>query len=581
MREIVPADVVGIAIVDRNASGTMRVVTRGETGDGALEHVCATCAGADTAAIAAHADGLWIDRAFDLPPYLAPVAKRGASSMLVLPIVSQHALVGAVVLGFNGKYALTDEERARARMLGDRVAVAFATATRDEELYYHANYDALTGLPNRLYFKDQLARRLAQAHRESTPFALLFIDLDRFKTINDKLGHAAGDEVLRQSAARLRRCVRETDTVTRLGGDEFTIILWQIHSTRDPESAALNVVNALAPPFTIGGTEHRVSASIGIAVYPDDGTSADELLRNADTAMYRAKESGRGRYVYFEERMNVAAHARVNLEREIKEALERGEFRLWYQPMLDMRSGRVAGAEAVLGWERPGRERRLPVDFFEIANETGLIEPIGEWMLTEGCRQFQAWHVAGIDTPRVALEVSARQFRQRGFVEQVRRIVTTAGIAPYCLELEINEDLLLDAAKGTAHMLDELRAIGVTFCLDDFGAGQASLACLNRFPVENVKIDRSLTPEVGGETGAGAMVAAIIATAHALNKRVVADGVTTEKQAALLGRLGCHQIQGPYVSRALDASRFGEFLKDSAASAATRPAFLTKNAARA
>jgi diguanylate cyclase (GGDEF)-like protein len=581
MREIVPADLVSIAIVDRNAAERMRVVTRDQSSNGPLEHACTTHAAQDMAALAAHANGLWLERAEGLASYLAPIAKLGAASILVLPIVSQNAVVGAVVLGFKGEHALTDEERARARMLGDRVAVAFATATRDEQLYYQANYDALTALPNRLYFKDQLARRFAQAQREPQPFALLFIDLDRFKTINDTLGHAAGDEVLRQTAERLRRCVRETDTVTRLGGDEFTIILSQIRAERDPESVALNVINALEQPFVVGGTEHRLSASIGIAVYPVDGATAERLLYNADVAMYRAKGNGRGCYMYFEERMNVAAHARVNLERELRQAVERSVFSLWYRPMLDMRSGRIAGAEAVLRWERPGREQGLPLDFFQVAEETGLIEPIGEWMLGEACRQFQAWQVAGINLPRVALNAFARQFRQRGFVELVRRIVSAAAIPPYCLELEINENLLIDASSGIAPMLDELRALGLTFCLDDFGTGLASLACLNRFPVENVKIDRSLSPEVGCETGPGAMIAAIVATAHALNKRVVADGVETEKQAALLGRLGCHQIQGPYVSRALDATRFVEFFKESAASAATRPAFLTRNPARA
>jgi len=285
--------------------------------------------------------------------------------------------------------------------------------------------------------------------------------------------------------------------------------------------------------------------------------------------------------VYFEERMNVAALARVSLEREMRQAVERHEFSLCYRPMLDMRSGRVSGAEAVLRWERPGREQRLPVDFFQIAEETGLIEPIGEWMLEEACRQFRAWQGAGIDVPRVSVDVSTRQLRQSGFVEAARRIVTSSAIAPYCLELEINENLLIDASSGVAPMLDELRGMGLTFCLDDFGTGQASLACLNRFPVENVKIDGSLTPEVGNETGTGAMIAAIVATAHALNKRVVADGVDNEKQAALLGRLGCHQIQGSYVSRALNAEKFSEFVKETVANAATRPAFLTKNAARA
>lgn len=581
MRDVVPADCVSIAIVDRSAPEMMRITTRDQCNNGPLTHVCTTHAAEDTASLAAHPNGLWIGRAQAPAPHLAPIAHLGASAMLVLPIVSQNAVVGAVVLGFKGEQALTDEERARARMLGDRVAVAFATATKDEQLYYQANYDALTALPNRLYFKDQLARRLAQAQREHQPFALLFIDLDRFKTVNDTLGHAAGDEVLRQTAERLKQCVRETDTVTRLGGDEFTIILSQIRSERDPESVTLNVVNALAAPYAIAGTEHPMSASIGIAVYPADGTTADELLRNADTAMYRAKESGRGCYVYFEERMNVAAHARVSVERELRRAVERAEFSLWYRPMLDMRSGRISGAEAVLRWQRPGREQRLPADFFQIAEETGLIEPIGEWVLREACRQFGAWQAAGIDMPRVSVDVSARQFRQRRFVETVRRIVTASAIAPYCLELEINENLLIDASSSVAHMLDELRGMGLTICLDDFGTGQASLACLNRFSVENVKIDRSLTPDVGSETSAGAMINAIVATAHALQKRVVADGVETEKQAALLGRLGCHQIQGRYVSRALDPGRFAEFVKESAAGAATRPAFLTKSAGRA
>ena len=280
-----------------------------------------------------------------------------------------------------------------------------------------ATIDALTALPNRLYFKDQLERLLAQARREPQQFALLFIDLDNFKSINDSLGHAAGDDVLQQTAKRLTQCVRETDTVARFGGDEFTIILPQIQSARGPEFVAEQVLKALALPFTVAGNEHFLSASIGLALYPADGASADQLLRNADTAMYRAKESGRGCYVYFEQRMNVSARARVNLERELRRAIEHGEFRLCYQPKLELRSGRVSGVEALLRWDSPDRGERAPMEFIRLAEETGLIVPIGEWVLREACRQYVAWLSEGIDLPHIAVNVSARQFKQKEFVE--------------------------------------------------------------------------------------------------------------------------------------------------------------------
>jgi diguanylate cyclase (GGDEF)-like protein len=581
MRDIVPADYVSIAIVDRNAPEMVRIYTRDQRREGGLELERCSCSTDDTRVLLAHPEGLWIDRTQAVKPYLAPVAKLGAAVLLVLPIVWQNAVVGTVVLGFHGAAILTDEERGRARNLGDRVGVAFATAAKDEQLYYQANYDALTALPNRLYFKDQLARRLAQAQRETQQFALLFIDLDRFKNINDSLGHAAGDEVLRQTAERLKQCVRETDTVTRLGGDEFTIILPQIRSARDSESVAEHVIASMAAPLVVAGNEHFLSASIGIALYPADGMSAEELLRNADTAMYRAKEGGRGRYVYFEERMNVAALARVNLERDLRHAIDHNEFSLVYQPQLDLRSGRISGAEALLRWDCPGRGRRMPMEFIQLAEETGLIEPIGEWVLREACRQYRAWQVEGITVPLVAVNVSVRQFRQKGFVETVRSIIRSAGIAPHCLDLEITESLLIDVSGVVAGMLDELKEMGVTLSLDDFGTGYSSLAYLKRFPMTTVKIDRSFVTDLSADEDSSAIAAAIVAMAHALKKRVLAEGVETEKQAAILGRLGCDEIQGYYVSRPLDATMFAEFVRQSAAGAAKRPPSLAKIAARA
>ncbi len=448
MRDIVPADFVSIAIVDRNAPDMLRIYTRDQGSDNGLQLERYACSTDDVSVLLGYPDGLWLDGTQAVTPYLAPVAKLGAVSLLVLPIIWQNAVVGAVVLGFARSAMLSDEERARARSLGDRVGVAFATAAKDEQLYYQANYDALTSLPNRLYFKDQLARRYAQAQREPQPFALLFIDLDHFKTINDSLGHAAGDEVLRQTAERLKQCVRETDTVTRLGGDEFTIILSHIRATRDPESVAEHVLQSMAAPFIIAGNEHFLNASIGIALYPEDGRSAEELLRNADTAMYRAKEGGRGRFVYFEERMNVAAVARVNLERDLRRAIEQNEFSLGYQPQLDLRSGRVSGVEALLRWDSPDHGERAPAEFIALAEETGLIEPIGEWVLREACRQYVAWQAEGVLLPYIAVNVSARHFRQRGFAAEVQSIVRGTGIPPHCLELEITESLLIDASDG-------------------------------------------------------------------------------------------------------------------------------------
>jgi len=422
-----------------------------------------------------------------------------------------------------------------------------------------ATKDALTALPNRLYFKDQLERLLAQSRREPQQFALLFIDLDNFKSINDSLGHAAGDEVLQQTAKRLRECVREVDTIARFGGDEFTIILPQIRSARGPELVAEQVLKALAAPFTVAGNEHFLNASIGIALYPADGASADKLLRNADTAMYRAKESGRGCYVYFEERMNVAARARVNLERELRRAIEHDEFSLCYQPKLDLRTGRMAGAEALLRWNSPDRGQRPPMEFIPLAEETGLIVPIGEWVLREACRQYVAWRSEGIELPHIAVNVSARQFKQKEFVDNIVAITRAEGIAPHCLELEITESLLIDSVSGVEETLHELNSMGIALSLDDFGTGYSSLAYLRRFPLKTVKIERSFVSDLGTSADAGAIATAIIAMAHALGKQVVAEGVETKKQAALLTRMKCDHIQGYHYSRPLTPGDFARF----------------------
>jgi diguanylate cyclase (GGDEF)-like protein len=547
----------------------VRIYTRNQSGEGGLELERCAFSRSDTEVLLAYPDGLWLDGVQAVTPYLAPVVKLGAASLLVLPIVWQRDVVGTVVLGFANAVMLTDDERGRARNLGERVGVAFATAAKDEQLYFQANYDPLTALPNRLYFMDQLGRRLAQAQRGPRQFALLVIDLDHFKLINDTLGHEAGDDVLRQAAERLRQCVRETDTVARLGGDEFTIVLPHIKSARDSESVAQHIIEALSAPFAAAGTEQYLNASIGIALHPADGMTPEELLRNADTAMYRAKEGGRGRYVYFEERMNVAARARVDLEHELRGAVERSEFTLWYQPQLDARTGRISGAEALLRWDCPGRETRAPADFIQLAEETGLIEPIGEWVLREACRQFRAWESEGLLLPRVAVNISIRQFRAAGFVDQLRTILRSMGMAPQALELEITEALLHESNSQATAMLAPLAELGVSFALDDFGRGYSSLAALKRFPISRVKIHQSFVADLGAGDHSESVAGAIIAMAHGLGKRVVAEGVETESQAAGLARLGCDHFQGHFCGRPLRAADFTRFL--SVAAARERP----------
>ena len=380
----------------------------------------------------AYPDGLWLDREQAVTPYLAPVARLGAASLLVLPIVWQNDVVGTVVLGFATAVILTDEERGRARNLGDRVGVAFATAAKDEQLYFQANYDPLTALPNRLYFMDQLARRLVQAQREPRQFALLVIDLDHFKLINDTLGPRSGRRCVapdRRAAAAMRardryrgaarrRRIHDRPAAHQVGA-RLGVRRAAHHRDRWPRRSSS------------AARSSYLNASIGIALHPADGMTAEELLRNADTAMYRAKEGGRGRYVYFEERMNVAALARVSLERELRLAIERSEFSLWYQPQLDLRTGRISGAEALLRWDCPGRA---------YAHAGGFHPPRGRDGTHRADRRMGAARslpaisrladAEGLALPLVAINVSLRQFRQAGFVDQVRAILRSTGMAP-------------------------------------------------------------------------------------------------------------------------------------------------------
>ena len=548
IRDIVQTDYVSVAVLDRNAAGMMRIYTRDEQSVGHSTLERSACPANDTLDLVLHPSGRWSVAREEPKAYALPMARLGAKSVFASPIIWQEQVVGIVVLGFRGDASLSPDECARTRDLGDRIGVAFASAAKDEELYQQAHYDSLTALPNRLYFRDQLDRTLARAHRAEERFALLFIDLDYFKRINDSLGHAAGDVVLRDAADRMRNCVRGADVVARLGGDEFTLLLMDVKSTRDPQIVAEHVIAAMSPPFVLGGHDHFMNASIGIAIYPDDGLSADELLRNADTAMYRAKDRGRAQYAFFEKRMNADAVARLQAERELHHAMDRSEFVLVYQPQLDLQSGRVSGAEALLRWNHPDRGLLAPADFIHLAEETGLIEKLGEWVLGEASAQFRKWQAAGIRLPRVGVNVSPRQFQQKGFTERLEKVLRDCGMEASSLEVEITESLLLEASPAVEATLARLKSMGVHIALDDFGTGYSSLAYLKRFPVDVVKIDRAFVKDLPFDEGSAAITTAIIAMAHALRKKVVAEGVETAAQLVFLRRLKCDYIQGYYFS---------------------------------
>jgi diguanylate cyclase (GGDEF)-like protein len=509
--------------------------------------------------------GFWTDPREDPAAYLARQRARGVTGAYVQPINWRGAVCGALVLGQSPTSAVGDDDRKHVRDFADRVAVAISSAWRDDQLYMQAHFDALTGLPNRSLLKDRLTQEVARCQREAGAFALLFIDLDHFKDVNDALGHASGDAALREAARRISRCLRESDTVSRLGGDEFNVIVTQVQDPQDPGRVADNVIRSLSEPFVIDGQSSFLSASIGIALYPQDGRSAEELIKNADTAMYRAKSGGRGQAVYFEEKMNAEAVARVTLGRELRRAIDRGELELYYQPVLDLRGGGICGAEALLRWNHPVQGLMLPARFIGLAEETGYIERLGRWVLEEACLQLARWQREGVAPRRVAVNVSARQFRGLALPDTVRDSALAAGISPANLELEITETALMDNGPTVEHMLRELVAMGVSISLDDFGTGFSSMAYLKRFPVDTVKIDRVFVENLGRDADSEAIVAAIVAMSHALGKSVIAEGAETEEQLRLLRRLKCDQAQGFGYAHPLTAADFARFARERSA----------------
>jgi diguanylate cyclase (GGDEF)-like protein len=429
-----------------------------------------------------------------------------------------------------------------------------------------ATHDTLTGLPNRALFRDRIEQSLAWCRREYTALALLYLDLDRFKEVNDTLGHAAGDRLLIEVAARLCGCIRETDTLARLGGDEFAILQVGPRQFGDTELLAQRVIDALAQPFDLDGSPMNIGVSIGIAVRTVtklelSSTDAGVLLQEADVALYRAKEEGRGTYRFFAAEMNQKLLERRALEADMLEALETGQFRLHYQPQFDLIKRQIVGAEALIRWHHPLRGEIAPEAFIPLAEETGSIARIGEWVLQEACCQAARWPTLSC----MAVNVSPVQFRRPGFVDQVTSALQHAGLAPTRLEIEITEGVLLHETEGTIATLRRLRALGVTIAMDDFGTGYLSLGYLQKFRFDKIKIDRSFVREVATDAQAAEIVRAVVRMSHAMGIRVNAEGVEHEHQAHILREEGCEEVQGFLFGHALPVAEFAALLTQPAA----------------
>jgi len=434
----------------------------------------------------------------------------------------------------------------------------------EEAMRHMARHDALTNLPNRALFRDRLDQALRSAHRLETMVAILYLDLDHFKDVNDTLGHAVGDLLLKSVAERLEGCARESDTVARLGGDEFAVIANNVAGADGIAVLAKRIIDALGEPYLLEGQDVHTATSIGITMYPADSDDPDRLLKNADLALYRAKDAGRGRYQFYDPEMDAEVQDRKALEHDLRRALQHDELELYYQPQVDLRRGRVRAAEALLRWHHPKRGMVPPARFVPLAETTGLIVPISEWVLRTACRQAKLWQQEGLPPIRVAVNVSAVQFKKPEFVATVEQILKETGLSPELLELEITESMMMREIDKVADLLSQIDALGIRLSIDDFGTGFSSLSHLRRLPVGGLKIDQSFVRNIVADADDATIARTIIKLGQSLNMWVIAEGVETVEQLSYLQHIECHGAQGYYFSRPVPAADFKRWVREHA-----------------
>jgi len=475
-------------------------------------------------------------------------------------------LVSLILVFFREDHQPDLQDHSRLEMARDMASIAIKHRRLTDRLSYQAQHDALTGLPNRFLLEDRLQQAIAYTNRHESQLAVLIIDLDGFKYINDTVGHQCGDQVLIEVSRRLRSITRRTDTLARIGGDEFCLVLSDLHKSSDSFQVAHTCLDILRKPLMIAEHEYSISASIGISCYPEHGAEPEQLQQNADTAMYHAKFNGKNGFQVFTPEINAHLHERLELMGDLRHALENGELHLVYQPQF-IADGQLVGFEALLRWNHPKRGMILPDKFIPIAEETGLIVPVGNWVLNQACRQLAIWHRSGYPSLRVAVNVSTLQFERQDWMDTISEALKKNGVPPSCLELELTETVVMKNCERAASRLTELRALGVSSAIDDFGTGYSSLKYLQNLPIDTLKIDqsfiRNLDPSSDGQSGNGAIVQAIVTLAQQLGLRVVAEGVETDEELQVLRRLGCDFVQGYLFSRPMPVEQCDEFLRSS------------------
>jgi len=484
---------------------------------------------------------------------LDTIRGEGIVALAFFPLLNHGALLGKMMLYYDTPHHFSEDQVQLAQTIASHVAFAFHRRGSDERIRQLAFHDELTGLPNRLLFRDRFAQALAQAKRDDRGLALVSLDLDRFKTINDTLGHSAGDALLQDAGGRLSSILRASDTVARVGGDEFLMVLPGISRERDALRISEKIIKGFRRPFSIDGREAHCTASLGVTIYPSDGEDEETLRRNADIAMYRAKESGRDNCQVYAPAMGHEASWKLTIDGSLRRALDHGQFALHYQPIADARSNTIVAAEALVRWNHPERGLVFPGEFIPLAEETGLIIPLGEWVLQTACRQGREWQEAGLGPLRIAVNISARQFIQQDLADVMTRILRETGFDPHLVELEITETAALRNAGLTIGVLRRLVEMGIRISIDDFGTGYSSLTYLKHFPIHTVKIDQSFVRDLATDQNDAIIATAIINMAHTLDLSVVAEGVETEEQLEFLKSKGCDEFQGYLLAKPMPA----------------------------